>query len=110
MAIVYMWTFPQFDVVPSEGELSDVVKTIHWTYSALDGAYQASTYGLVELPIPSPPDFIPYANLTEEWAINVVSKSVNVSEMKQKLAAIIAEQKNPPILPMAPPFAQSEGI
>lgn len=105
MAIVYTWSFPQFDVVPSEDGLTDVVQTIHWRYTAVDGSYEASAYGTVGLGAPNPTDFIPYANLTEQWAIDAVSASVDVPAMEAALAQQIEDQINPPIVPMAPPFA-----
>lgn len=104
MAIVYTWSFPEFDVVPSENGLSDVVKTIHWRYDAVDGEYAAGAYGTVSLGDPNPRDFIPYDQLTREWAIAAVSDSVNVADLQAALERTIADQKNPPIVPMAPPF------
>ena len=105
MAIVYTWSFPQFDVVPSEDGLTDVVQTIHWTYTAVDGDHTAGAYGTVGLGAPNPTDFIPYANLTEQWTIDAVSASVDVPAMQASLAQQIADQINPPVVPMAPPFS-----
>ena len=107
MAIVYTWSFPQFDVVKSEDGLTDVVKTIHWIYTAIDGSYSANNYGTVTLGPPNPTDFIPYDQLTEQWTIDAVSASVDVPAMQARLAVNIEDQKNPPIVPMAPPFPQS---
>jgi hypothetical protein len=100
----FTWSFPQFDVVPSEDGLTDVVKTIHWRYDAVDGEYAAGAYGTVGLGEPNPTDFIPYDQLTEAWAINAVSASINVPEMQAALEKQIADEKNPPIVPMAPPW------
>lgn len=104
MAIAYTWSFPQFDVVPSEDGLADVVKTIHWRYDAVDGEYSSGAYGTVNLGDPNPNDFIPYNQLTRDWTIAAVSDSVNVADLQATLAQAIADQKNPPIVPMAPPF------
>ena len=30
MSIVYTWSFPQFEVAPSEDGLTNVVSVIHW--------------------------------------------------------------------------------
>lgn len=107
MATVYTWSFAQLDVVPSEDGLTDVVKVIHWSYSAVDGSYSANNYGTVTLGPPNPTDFIPYNQLTEQWAIDAVSASVDVPAMQASLAASITDQKDPPIVPMAPPFPQT---
>ena len=33
--VIYTWDFPQLDTAPSEGALSDIVKTIHWRHLIL---------------------------------------------------------------------------
>jgi len=103
----FKWSFPQFDVIKSEDGLTDVVKTIHWIYAAVDGAYTASACGTVGLGAPNPADFIPYNQLTEAWAISVCSASLDVPSMNVSLAANIADQIDPPITPMSPPFSQT---
>jgi hypothetical protein len=40
MAITYEWSFPNF-----ETNSENVVKTIHWRYTAVDGEHSASMYG-----------------------------------------------------------------
>ena len=35
MANTYTWDFPTLDTAPTEGDLSDVVKTIHWRVTAV---------------------------------------------------------------------------
>ena len=106
MAIVYTWKFPQFDVIPSEDGLTDVVKTIHWQYTAQDGDIAVFSYGTVALGAPNPQDFIPYDQITEQWAIDAVSQSVDIPSLQASLAQDIANKINPPIIPMAPPFQQ----
>ena len=104
MSITYTWSFPQFDVAKAEDGLTDVVKTIHWRYDAVDGDYSAGSYGSVGVGAPNPTDFIPYSSLTEAWVIAAVSESVDVSAMDASLATQIATAKNPPIVPMNAPF------
>lgn len=104
MAITYTWSFPQFDVAKAEDGLTDVVKTIHWRYDAVDGDYSAGAYGSVGVGAPNPTDFIPFASLTKVWAIAAVSESVDVPAMTTSLDAQIATAKNPPIVPMKAPF------
>ena len=107
MAITYTWSFPQFDVAKAEDGLTDVVKTIHWRYDAADGDHSAGVYGSAGVGAPDSANFIPFANLTEEWAIAAVSESVDVPAMQAALAANIANQIDPPIVPMNPPFTQN---
>jgi hypothetical protein len=101
----FTWSFPQFDVAKAEDGLTDVVKTIHWRYDAVDGNYTAGAYGSVGLGTPDAQGFIPFASLTEAWAVEAVSASVDVPAMQAALTANIADQIDPPIVPMTPPFA-----
>lgn len=105
MAIAYSWTFPQFDVAPSEDGLSEVVKTIHWRLDAIDAGITAGAYGAVSLGQPDPAHFTPYADITEQWAINQTSALVDLPAVEAALAGQIANKKNPPVVPMTPPFA-----
>lgn len=100
----FTWSFSQFDVAKAEDGLADVVKTIHWRYDAQDGEFNAGSYGSVGLGTPSSTDFIPFSSLTEKWAISAVSESVDVDAMQTSLDDQIATAKNPPIVPMNPPF------
>lgn len=114
MAIVYAWSFPSFDVVKSEDGLTDVVKAISWEYSAtaegttgpFGAPYSAKAYGVVQLGAPNPTDFIPYDQLTKQWAIDAVSAQVDVPTMQQNLTTQVEVMENPPVVPMAPPFSQ----
>ena len=104
MSITYTWAFPQFDVAKSEDGLTDVVKVIHWTYLGRDGEYTANAYGTVSLGPPNPDDFIPYADLTEQWAIDVCSNRLDIPQMEAALATQINNEKNPPIVVLPPPW------
>ena len=104
--ITYSWSFPQFYVAKSEDNFKNVVKVIHWRYTAQDGEYLASAYGTVNLGAPNPTSFISYDKITEKWAIDVVTESLDVSKLKNNLAKQIENQKNPPVEQMAPPFSQ----
>jgi hypothetical protein len=104
MGIAYSWTFPQFDVAPSEDGLTDVVKTIHWRLDAIDAGITAGAYGTVALGEPSPGNFTPYADISEQWAIDQTSALIDVPAIEAALAGEIAKKKNPPVVPMTPPF------
>jgi hypothetical protein len=99
------WSFPQFDVAPTEDGLDNVVKTIHWRLDAVDGAYSAGAYGSVAVDAPDPSSFVPYSQITPQWTIDAVLSKINFDEVKQALENQIALKKNPPVLPMVPPFS-----
>jgi len=104
MAIAYSWTFPQFDVAPSEDGLSEVVKVIHWRLDAIEGGITSGAYGTVALGQPDPAHFIPYADITEQWAIDQTSALIDLPAVQAALAGEIANKKNPPVVPLVPPF------
>jgi hypothetical protein len=101
----YTWSFPQFDVAKAEDGLTDVVKTIHWRYDAQDGGFSAGAYGSVGLGEPDPDAFVPYTQITAEWAIACVTAQINLEDANAALEKQIENQKNPPVVPMVPPFA-----
>ena len=105
MATSYTWSFPQFDTANSEGGFTNVVKTIHWRLDGVDGEYSAGAYGTVGLGDPEAGSFINFDNLTEQWAINVVSGQLDVVAAKSAIDANIEEQRNPFIVAKKPPFA-----
>lgn len=107
MATVYTWSFPQLDVVPSEDGLTDVVQTIHWRLTAVDGQYSAGAYGTVTVGPPNPQSFILYQQLTEaevqQWTVDTLGQE-QVDLMMANIQTQIDNQINPPIVPMNPPW------
>jgi hypothetical protein len=72
------------------------INVVHWRVTAEDGEYTASAYGTVGLtPDPSSPDFVPYADVTENQAIVWVWGQVDKIMTESNLAAQIDAQKNP---------------
>lgn len=107
MAISFTWGFPTLDVVYSEDGFSNVVSTVHWTYTAVDGEYTAYVYGTVGLPKPGQP-FTSFDDLTPEivegWVVGAMGQEA-VDAMTENLTNQINEQKNPKSGPMPPPWA-----
>ena len=104
MTITYTWEFSTFDTAPSSNGLLDVVKTIHWRLNAEEDGYRSSVYGTASLPDPDPDNYVAYEDITKQWAINATSSVIDVPANEAILAADIARQKNPPIVPAPPPF------
>ena len=105
MAINYTWAFQQFEVAPSSDGLTDVVRVIHWRLDALDGIYSAGAYGTVALSAPDPDSFTAYEDITEQWAIDVVTSNIEYDSIISSLEGEINKKKNPPTIAMTPPFA-----
>jgi hypothetical protein len=83
------WKISTLDREVSNG----FVTTAHWTATAVDGDYTASTYATCSWAEGTPT--IPYANLTEATVLNWVWESVDKEATEASLAAQIALLKNP---------------
>jgi hypothetical protein len=101
------WNITTLDVKPTEGDLTDVVVTAHWTLSQTDGDYSASVYGTVSFTAPEG-NFTPYADLTLDQVVGWVKNSMGeetVAAHELNVANQIAAQKNPPVITPALPWA-----
>ena len=87
MAITYEWSFPNF-----ECDSSNVVKTIHWRYTAVDGEHSASMYGSC-----AGSEGMNFDSMTKEHCENCVleNQETTIEDMQSNLSAQIEEQKNP---------------
>ena len=87
MAITYEWSFPNF-----ECDSSNVVKTIHWRYTAVDGDNSASMYGSC-----AGSDGMDFDAMTKEHCVSCVLENQDTTEeeMQSNLSAQIEEQKAP---------------
>jgi len=84
------WTITQLDRQTSNG----FVTTAHWTASAVDGDYSASSYGSCGWADGTPTT--PYANLTQETVLNWVwANGVDKEAVEASLQTQIDLQKNP---------------
>ena len=87
MAITYTWSFPNF-----ETDSENVVKTIHWRYTAVDGEYSASMYGSC-----AGSEGMNFDAMNKEHCENCVLENLDttIEDMQSNLSAQIEEQKNP---------------
>lgn len=107
MAITYDWIFNPLTVKPVEGSLTDVVIIVDWRRTAVDGNYASSVYGQVSLGPPNPSNYTAFADLTKAqvqgWVVASLTQTV-VDQYDASLAQNIADQKNPPTIPLPPPW------
>ncbi len=108
MAIQYNWIISAMDTAPQDGELLDVVKTIHWRYEGKDGEYTAEVYGAMACATPSETDFTAYEDLTYEQVCEWLVAGNNVEAMDLNLATQIENLKNPPIVNLPLPFSNPQ--
>lgn len=85
--ITYTWSFPNF-----ETNSENVVKTIHWRYTAVDGEYSASMYGSC-----AGSEGMNFDAMTKEHCETCVldNQDTTIEDMQSNLSAQIEEQKNP---------------
>ena len=101
MAVVNTWNVVQMDAYPEyEGE-QDVVFTVHWTLTGVDGDYTGSVYGSVGVTLDPESPFTPYNELTLEQVIGWVQDALGAEQVaayEANVAQQIADQKNPPVV------------
>jgi hypothetical protein len=102
----YKWVIAQLDTAPSEGGMTDVVKTVHWRYQAQDAEYFADVYGSMACATPSETDFTAYSDLTQDQVISWLEAGNDVEALKTYLDAQIETKKNPPIVNLPLPWAE----
>lgn len=106
MAIQYKWIISAMDTAPQDGELLDVVKTVHWRYAGTDGDIYADTYGAMACATPSETDFTAYPDLTEDQVISWLEAGLDVEALQANVAGKIADIKNPPVVNLPLPWAE----
>ena len=87
----FNWQVVQMDRLTSD----NFVVTCHYTVSATDGDYTASTYGTTSYTQVEGETYIPYADLTEAICVGWVQTSINKDTTEASLQAQIDLLKNP---------------
>lgn len=94
---------------PQEGDLDDVVVTIHWRRQAtetVDGKdYFADVYGAYVCPMPEG-EFTPYPDLTQEQVEGWLNSGLDVASIDSGLDEQIDRLINPPIVQLPLPWIQ----
>ena len=112
MEIIYNWVISSMNEYPKTPDnLTDVVFIVHYRRNAtseVDGkTYFADTYSTVSLPAPSPEDFTPYEDLTEEIVIGWLEEVLDTQAIDASLAQQIENQINPPVISLPLPWLNS---
>ena len=98
MAITYELSIKNMDASPTEGDLQDVVKILHWMYigkETIDGEdYYGDAIGAVEINAPSSNSFTPFADLTEEQVTAWVESKLDLVKIKADVDSQIEALKN----------------
>lgn len=106
MAATFAWSFPTLDVVYNQDGFANVVKTVHWRYTGVDGAHSAASYGTVSLDAPGQ-SFTDFEELTADLVTGWVEAALGeerIAQMEAALEAQIAGQKAPKTGSVPPPW------
>ena len=104
MAVTKTWDIVAMDSAPTEGSLSDVVKTVHWNCTGTEtvgsDTYTSYSYGCVGLEAADSSSFTAFASITKAnavaWAQAVLGAD-EVTSIETGLENKITEQKTPTI-------------
>ena len=104
MAVTKTWDIVAMDSAPTEGSLSDVVKTIHWNCTGTEtvgsDTYSSYSYGCVGLAAADSNSFTEFASITKDNAIAWTQAAIGtdgVTSIETDLEGKINEQKTPSI-------------
>ena len=107
--MVLDWIISAMDCKIHEGEMTDVVQTVHWRYNATDvveeKTYFAEMYGATAVGEPTPENFTDYNSLTKEQVVGWLEETLDVTTMQENLTKQIELQINPIDVTLPPPFA-----
>ena len=96
MAIEYTWTIANIEYTNDDNK---AVTIAHWRVTAQDGDYTASSYGTQSFEAdPESPDYVAFADLTEEVVIGWVKDAMDTDQIEANLASQIEAQKAPATL------------
>jgi hypothetical protein len=110
----FNWIISAMDCKIHEGEMTDVVQTVHWRYNATEivpatsgsteKTYFAETYGASQVGEPTPEDFTSYSDLTKEQVVGWLEEVLDITTMQENLTNQINLQINPVNVTLPPPF------
>jgi len=114
MIVIYKWIISQMDSVPKEGELTDVVITVHWRRSATtvvdEKEYYTDIYGAQSFTQTESENFTPYDQLTYEQICGWLDGSMDVAAIDLSLYNQLENLINPPIIVLPLPWITPQPV
>ena len=95
MATTYQFVISDLVAKIQDGELSNIIETVHWRYQATDGEHTADVYGSVGLEAPDAESFKPFEEVTEADVISWLESKLDVEAMQSGLDAQLDAIANP---------------
>lgn len=81
----YTWKINAVDCYTSKDGLEKVAYNVHWSFFATDGENNASMIGVQSVGEPSPDNFTPFDQLTEEQVVSWITAFMDVEQMQANL-------------------------
>jgi len=91
----YNWVISDLVAKIQDGELENIIETVHWRYQATDGEHTADVYGSVGLEAPDAESFKPFEEVTEADVISWLESKLDVEAMQSGLDAQLDAIANP---------------
>ena len=96
MANTYQWVISGLHAKIQEGELSNVIESVHWRYQAEDADGNiADVYGSVGLEAPDAESFVAHEDLTQADVEAWLEAKLDVESLKAGLDAKLEAIANP---------------
>jgi hypothetical protein len=93
--MTYSWIISDLVAKIQDGELSNIIETVHWRYQATSGEHTADVYGSVGLEAPDAESFKPFEEVTEADVIAWLESKLDVETMQSGLDAQLDAIANP---------------
>ena len=91
----YNWVISDLVAKIQDGELSNIIETVHYRYQATDGEHTADVYGSVGLEAPDAESFKPFEEVTEADVISWLESKLDVEALQEGLNGRLDVIKNP---------------
>jgi hypothetical protein len=91
----YKWVISDLVAKIQDGELSNIIETVHYRYQTTDGEHTADVYGSVGLEAPDAESFKPFEEVTEADVISWLESKLDVEVMQSRLDAQLDAIANP---------------
>ena len=104
--MTYTWAIKQLNVIPSKGQHTDVVHSIAWEVTGVDGQDSATASGALSVNTDNVENFIAYKSLTEaqvlSWVFAGLGQDGKTKAESQVQAVITAKKSAITIVPNSP--------
>jgi hypothetical protein len=100
----FKWIISAMECVKKDGDLQDIVITIHWRYQAEKDGFNTDMYGANSMPYPTGEDFIPFNELTKDQVCGWLESTLDIDAMEESLDKQLELLINPVNVTLPPPF------